>query len=243
VLSAVNYRDYVTGVSFGVLEPGTNPWAFNWAAKLARRLGRSLEIMNTRLPGDSGEMKHRLEDLCKLPRMSTYAIGAMINAGVSAMPRSQAFVNVGVWHGFTFLAGMMKNADKTCIGVDNFSQFGGPRDVFLAHFNYYKSPNHRFFDMDYREYFAKVHKEPIGFYIYDGEHSYENQMEGLRTAEPFFADGCILLVDDTNLKPPRWALDDFLAQSRNRYEVLLDKTTHSNLHPTLWNGVVVLRKL
>jgi hypothetical protein len=211
-------------------------------SRLARRFGRSLEILNTRLPEAADEMQERIGHLCGMPRMSTYAIGAMINAGVSRMPAGQAFVNVGVWNGFTLLAGMMRNADKICVGVDNFSEFGGPREKFMGRFNHFRSHNHFFYDMDYREYFAKVHKGPIGFYIYDGEHSYENQLEGLRAAEPFFADGCIVLVDDTNLKAPRWALDDFVAQSAGKYRVLLDRKTHGNLHPTLWNGVIILEK-
>jgi len=202
----MDYSDYVRGIKFRVLQPSGNPWAFNQMARVARNLGRSLEMWNTILPGDAQDMQHRLEDLCRIPRMSTYAVAAMINAGVSRMPASQVFVNVGVWHGFTLFAGMMKNADKACIGVDNFSQFGGPREAFQAWFNFYRSSSHQFYDMDYREYFDKVHRAPIGFYIYDGEHSYQNQLEGLRIAEPFFAPGCILLVDDTNLKPPRWAL-------------------------------------
>jgi hypothetical protein len=239
----MDYAEYVRGISFRILQPNGNPWAFNQMARVARKVGRSLEIWNTKLPGNAQDMQHRLEDICRMPRMSTYAVAAMINAGVSRMPAGQVFVNVGVWHGFTLFAGMMKNADVACIGVDNFSQFGGPREAFHALFNYYRSSSHQFYDMDYREYFDKVHRAPIGFYIYDGEHSYQNQLEGLQIAEPFFGDGCILLVDDTNLKPPRWALEDFLAKSPNRYEVLLDRSTRTNLHPTLWNGVVVLRRV
>ncbi|HXG29186.1 MAG TPA: class I SAM-dependent methyltransferase [Nevskiales bacterium] len=240
--STMQYSDYVNGVSFRFCQPSSNPWLFNQLSRVARRLGYSLEMLNTLLPEDPDGMHERLEDLCRIPRMSTYAIGAMINAGVARMPVDQAFVNVGVWNGFTFLAGMMRNADKTCIGVDNFSEFGGPREAFQARFRHYKSPNHFFYDMDYREYFAKVHKQPIGFYIYDGEHSYENQLEGLKVAEPHFAPGCIVLVDDTNLKAPRWAVQDFLDARPNQYRVLLDRRTHGNLHPTLWNGVIVLQK-
>jgi hypothetical protein len=238
----MNYSEYVKGISFRFYRPQMRPWLYKIFSRLLRKFGYSLEILNTRLPGDDHEMRDRLIEICKIPRMSTYAIAAMINKGVSQMPAGHCFVNIGVWHGFTLLAGMMKNPDKKCIGVDNFSEFGGPREIFNARFKHYKSSNHHFFDMDYEEYFATVHKEPIGFYIYDGEHSYENQLKGLRTAEPFFAKNCIILVDDTNLKTSRWALDDFLAQSTNKYEILLDQATPYSMHPALWNGIVVLQK-
>ena len=41
--------------------------------------------------------------------MSTFAIGAIINRAVRQLPGGQAYLNVGVWNGFTLLAGM---ADK-----------------------------------------------------------------------------------------------------------------------------------
>ena len=175
--------------------------------------------------------------------MSTPAIGALINRGVAGMAPSEAFVNVGVWNGFTFLSGMAGNSCKVCIGVDNFSQFGGPKDTFLARFERFKSPNHRFHDMDYKEYFASVHWEPIGFYLYDGEHSYQNQLDGLRIAEPFFAPNCLVMVDDTNIREPREATADFVRSSRNQYETILDVTTDRNMHPTWWNGIMLLRRV
>ena len=153
-----------------------------------------------------------------------------------------------MWEGFSFFAGLMGNDDKKCIGIDNFSEFNEPRERFLKHFNFYKSDSHFFYDMDYGQYFEKVHKLPIGFYLYDGSHKYEDQLKGLQCAEPFFEKNCIVMIDDTNLKAngepraPRRATLDFVKQSRFSYKVLLDKTTRFNGHPTWWNGVMVLRK-
>lgn len=42
--------------------------------------------------------------------------------------------------------------------------------------------------MDYEQYFLTKHKGKIGFYIYDGDYSYKNQLKGLQIAEPFFAE-------------------------------------------------------
>src|SRR5262249_7442379 len=95
---------------------------------------------------------------------------------------------------------------------------------------------------DYREYFSKMHREPIGLYVYDGDHSYDNQLIGLQAAEPFFAKGCIILVDDTNWLEPRNATLDFISKSSYEYRILFDTTTCSNRHPTLWNGIMVLQR-
>lgn len=196
------------------------------------------EIANTTLPEDNEYMKRALFELCTTtPKYSTFCLAAIINKVVSKLPEDQAYVNVGVWHGFSFLAGMINNAAKKCIGVDNFTQFGSPRAPFLRRFNRYKSENHHFYDMDYTEFF-KAFRDPIGFYFYDGEHSYENQLKGLQIAEPFFADHCIIMVDDTNWKAPRKATLHFMENSANNYKVLLDAS-----HPTFWNGVMILQKI
>lgn len=238
----MDYASFLNSISFRLLQPGARQYGY-W--RLARALPRAcarLEIANTRLPGVPGAVRDRLKELCLIPRMSTYAIAAMIQRGVAQMPADACYVNVGVWHGFTLLAGMAGNPDRRCIGVDNFSEFGGPRAAFLERFGRRKGVAHEFFDMDYREYFARVHRGSIGFYLYDGDHSYGNQLEGLRVAEPFFAPGCIVMVDDTNFAAAHRALADFVARSPHRYEALLDRHTASNEHPTLWNGVTLVRR-
>ena len=75
--------------------------------------------------------------------------------------------------------------------------------------------NHFLFDLDYRDYFSSVHDGEIGFYFYDGEHSYESQLEGLRAAEIFFSRNCIIMVDDINLDAPLRASLDFIFESSN----------------------------
>jgi hypothetical protein len=247
----MNYEALLNNISFYLLDPTAAPGADglhlvprgdgSWVRLLLLPEAR-FDMVNARLPRDGREMRLRLGDICKIPRMSTFAIGVIINWGVSQMPGNLAFVNVGVWNGFTFLAGMIGNANKTCIGVDNFSEFGGPRDDFMARFERYRSPNHHFYDADYSDYFAALHNQPIGFYIYDGDHSYENQLRGLQLPEPFFADNCIVLVDDTNWPEPRQATLDFIDQSPHGYRIAFDASTSGNCHPTFWNGVMVLQR-
>jgi len=238
------YRAFATGFTFRFLQPA-DPVTRWWlrVAGWCSRMGVNFDLLNTRFPEGSETVKTSLKPICRIPRMSTPAIGALINRGVALMPPGEVFVNVGVWNGFTFLSGMVTNSDRVCIGVDNFSQFSGPKKAFLRRFEQFKSGKHRFYEMDYKVYFTTVHREPIGFYLYDGEHSYQNQLDGLRVAEPFFGPNCVVMVDDTNLPEPRQATLDFMKQSDNRYEIVLDSSTHDNGHPTWWNGVILLRRM
>ena len=83
----------------------------------------------------------------------------------------------------SLLAGMVENPGKQCIGVDSFV-FRGARDGALRRFEETKSPSHRLHEMDYLDYFSDVHEEQLGLYLYDGDHAYEHQLQGLRIAEP-----------------------------------------------------------
>ncbi len=171
--NSCEFDEFVRGISFQYINPYFKmPYLFWKGYNLfERHFNFSFESINTRFLNDDLIIKRELHALIKIPKMSTLAIGAIINFGVKCLPEDQAFVNVGVWNGFTFLAGMQNNPDKTCVGVDNFSEFGGPRKHFLERFDKIKSPFHYFYDMDYEEYFSKIHKGSIGLYIYDGEHS------------------------------------------------------------------------
>lgn len=213
-----------------------------------RRAQQWLEMTNTTLPEDNAAMRERLRESLNIPRMSTFTIGAVLNQAVARMKADECFVNVGVWHGFTFLAALKDQPEKRCIGIDNFSQWSGPEDgnpqqQFLARFQQYKSPRHEFYNMDYRDYFAKIHQQKIGVYMYDGHHSYEHQFEGLRVAEPFFSKECIVIVDDTNWDAPHQATLDFIKQSSSQYRILLDQRTYKHSHPTLWCGLMIVQRI
>jgi hypothetical protein len=244
VTSTTEYSVFANCFTFRFVRP-QDPIVRWWLRVAAwyRRVGGSFDLLNTRFPSGSESVWENLKPVCQIPRMSTPAVGALINRGVAGMAPAEVFVNVGVWNGFTFLAGVAGNPDKVCIGVDNFSQFGGPKDAFLARFHRLKSARHRFYDVDYNTYFADIHREPIGFYLYDGEHSYQNQLKGLQVAEPHFGPNCIVMVDDTNEPEPRQATLDFVRSSPHQYETILDVSTCHNQHPTWWNGVILLRRV
>jgi len=145
---AIDFNEFLAGVSFRFVKPDT-PLPIsaralrNGLAHIREtgrpgwlsRLGTLLELVNTVIRDDGRGTKRALMRLCSMPRMSTLAVAAIINQAVARMPEGHRCVNVGVWHGFTFMAALVNNPDKTCIGVDNFATFGGPREAFLQRFD------------------------------------------------------------------------------------------------------------
>lgn len=239
----MEYSEYVRRLSFVFLRPHHPiPRGFRRLTRFLMSNGVSFEHLNTRLPRTERNIAKALHPLCKIPKMSTLAIGAAINYGVSLMAPGHDYVNIGVWHGFSFLAGMNANEDRVCIGVDNFSRFGGPEEQFRMRFEKLRSPKHEFFNMDYVEFLLNHYQGSMGLYAYDGPHSYEHQLKALQIAEPFFSESCIVIVDDTNWPAPRQATEDFIHQSQYEYELLLDVKTRDRYHPTFWNGIMILRR-
>ena len=238
-----DYRDFLAGISFRWVRPDT-PVPRQLASLLRRfdEIGLSFQFANTHVPPGEEARRDRIRSIFRVRKQSTLALALIINRMVSDLPNGAAYLNIGVLHGFTLFAGMAGNAGKTCIGVDNGPRTMSPEGPFLRRFQRLKSDRHHFFGMGYVDYFQRAHRDPIGFYLYDADHSYEHQLLNLRLAEPFFTERCVVLIDDTNADPVRRATLDFLAQSRNRYETLLDVRTRQDRHPTWWNGALLLRR-
>lgn len=188
-------------------------------------------------------IREALEDLLEVPRMSSLAIALLLNCAVRNLREDECFLNVGVWHGFSLFAAMIANETKRCIGVDNFSQFGGPRHCFFEYFKRYAAPRHEFYDSDYMTYLTTARSLKLGVYFYDGPHSYQEQLNALHAAEPYYAKDCLIFVDDVNWQEPRLAIDDFLTSRETQYQKVFDVSTAHNCHPTYWNGLIILRRL
>mgnify|MGYP001558166759 FL=1 len=237
------FAEYVAGIKFHTVQPDMPSPAW-WPNKPDSVV---LELANLSLPTTEATIKDRLRQVACISRMSTLANGALINYGVSCLSDTSCYVNVGIWQGYSLLAGMVGNPDKCCIGVDNFSlaltssEIDRVRDRFAQA----RSRVHHLWPKDYAEYFTTIHTQPIGFYFYDGDHSYGHQLRGLQLAEPFFTDDCIVMVDDTNWPAPRQATLDFLEQSPHTYRMLLDSRPNTipvGAHPTFWNGIMLFQR-
>lgn len=238
----MNLKDFCRSIKFKTIGTKTKT-----SELFINRISPEQEISNTILPEVTENLNLVAQNCFTIPKMATFATGAIINKIVSEMSEEYSFVNIGVWCGYTFFSGIANNTSKKCIGVDNFSEFS-PEESKPAFYNNFSSysisyKNIEFYESDYQDYFNHTHKGTIGFYIYDGEHSYKNQLKGLQIAEPFFSNDCVILVDDTNFPEVRKSVLDFISNSQNKYEILFDVRTANNCHPTFWNGIMLFKRV
>jgi len=184
--------------------------------------------------------------LLKIDSMSTYAIGHLVNQICQRLTENQIYLNIGCWKGFTLISGMLGTSCKV-IGVDNFSQFDGPKNIFYSNFEKHKNKKkHFFYDQDYKVFFKNFEKknEKVSFYYYDGEHSYKNQYENLEIADNVLDKNSIVLIDDINFQEVEKGTKDFLNKTKSNYKVLKEiKTANNHCHPSFWNGIMILKKL
>lgn len=181
--------------------------------------------------------KKELSSLSNVEGMSTAANCYLINEICKSLNKDELYLNIGVWNGLTYFAGLINTTCKA-IGVDNFSQFGGPKDNFLNHYEKYKREDSKFYDIDYIEYF-KTHKDKIDFYFYDGHHSYDNQYKAIIQAAPFLKKGSLVLIDDTNGEAPKNATLNAFKDLNLKFDIWFDIITAHNGHPTYWNGLIL----
>ncbi len=162
------------------------------------------------------------------------------------------YLEVGSWAGSTLCSAIYGNKLKAT-AIDNWSQFGGPVNLFFAHLANCCSGETKISVLS--EDFRKVNFKVIGkfnVYLFDGPHEYQDQYDGLYMALDALTDEFVFIVDDWNWEPVRTgtyaAIQACGLEIKTKIEI---RTTDDESHPTVcgkssdWhNGyfISVLRK-
>ena len=163
--------------------------------------------------------------------MSGLLYRRFINRLIGLTPDAR-YLEVGSWTGSTACAAMQANKLKvTCI--DNWSEFQGPRDIFLR--NVERCRNRRvsfdliesdFHDVDYGRL------GPYNVYLFDGPHTTKTHLAGIRLALPALDDRFILIVDDWNWQGVRHGTCLAIAEANLTVHYSLEVlTTQDDTHP------------
>jgi hypothetical protein len=145
------------------------------------------------------EGKDTLDQTWKnLHGMSGKKYRALINSLIKLIPNPR-YLEIGSYIGSTACAAISRNKLKaTC--VDNWSQFGGPKDAFLSNINACLINSQCEFQLIEND-FRKVDYNNIGkfnVYMFDGPHEAIDQYEGVTMIQKALDDTYILIVDDYN---------------------------------------------
>jgi len=177
------------------------------------------------------------------------------------------FVEVGSYQGCSLLAAVHKNqppyGNCSFLAIDDFSEFGDNQKILEENIKKYTVDNGtvQFLRGDYKtvipEYFkmfyddtGKVLLKTVDVYLYDGNHSYQEQLTGLNIIRPYLSPKCVIIVDDAAWPDPHRANMDWLKENPDFNSILISHYTPEEWeaaneeekiamvnHPTWWNGL------
>jgi hypothetical protein len=107
------------------------------------------------------------------------------------------YLEIGTWKGSSVCSAMFNNkAHVLCI--DNWSEFGGPKNDFLINFNKFKGNNNACF-IEANCFYVDISKFPkFNIYLYDGNHTAISHYLALDHYYKCLDDIFIFIVDDWN---------------------------------------------
>lgn len=180
------------------------------------------------------------ESVLQLSGMSSAKVRRLLNQ-LCSQPGTR-YLEVGVWAGSTLISALFGNASTVVAAdaIDNFSQFDGPRTVFEANTRQFLGEGcFTFHDKGYREVSPTL-QPPVNVYFYDGDHSAENQRDGLLHFWPCLAEEFIFIVDDWNWPQVQQGTFEGIAKSGGRIVKSWELPAAFNGDlDQYWNGVFV----
>lgn len=154
-----------------------------------------------------------------------------INNLVSVTPNAR-YLEIGSWAGSTACSAIYDN-DVTAVCIDNWSEFGGPKEIFQQNTSLAISDrtNFRFIENDFRAVdYSGLGK--FNIYLYDGPHAYQDQYDGIIIAQPALDDFYVQIVDDWNWPYVRNGTLDALSALGAKIVCSIEiRTTQDDSHP------------
>lgn len=156
------------------------------------------------------------------------------------------YLEIGTWKGSSVCSAMYGN-QANIICIDNWSEFGGPKQEFLNNFKKYKGKNNATF-IESDCFNINVSTLPkFNIYMYDGNHTNESHYKALNHFYNCLDDIFIFIVDDWNWEDVRNGT--FSSIQKLKLKILYEKeirlTTDNSitLEPELsqnwWNGIYI----
>ena len=140
------------------------------------------------------------------------------------------YLEIGTWKGSSICSAMCNNK-MTCLAIDNWSEFGGPKKEFLENFDKLKGENDATFiekscwDIDVSGLGT------FNIYMYDGNHTETSHFQALNHYLPCLDGEFIYLIDDWNWAAVREGTLESIKD--NNCEILYQKEIYTNnkIHP------------
>jgi hypothetical protein len=173
-------------------------------------------------------------DVRAIEGMSGQKYRSLINNLVEDMP-TPSYLEIGSWAGSTAAAAIYKNRVRA-LCIDNWSEFGGRKEIFASNIKSVLSPDVEFTLIE--DDFRAVDFRSIGLfdiYFFDGPHAERDHYDGIRIVQPALHKEHVLVVDDWNWLQVRVATLQALADIGGVVDSAVEvRTTLDNTFPVNW---------
>lgn len=186
------------------------------------------------------------DEYLKIEGMSSNRIKHLLAALIEQS--EDDYLEVGTWKGSTFIPAAFAAGRNGLIpyGVDNFSEFGSPLSELYQNLSRYLVQNkYKFFAQDFLSLDDNdIPRNSIGVYFYDGAHDFKAQEDAITHAMQFFADECVLVIDDYNWEYVQDGTAEGLRNISHKYvvrESVVLPTAYNGDVDSWWNGLLVAK--
>jgi hypothetical protein len=158
------------------------------------------------------------------------------------------YLEIGTWKGSTVCSAMYKNS-ATVVCIDNWSEFGGPKQEFITNFEKFKGENTAtFIENDcYKISISDLPIKKFNIYMYDGNHTFDSHYKALLHYYDCLDETFIFIVDDWNWEDVRNGTKNSI--QKLNLKVMYEKeirltwdnthTSKSKAKKTWWNGIYI----
>lgn len=198
-------------------------------------------IQNSIMLAYQGQSKLN-SSILNIEGMSSSKVRHLLNNICSA--KDSCYLEIGCFKGSTFISALYGNDQSIidAVGIDNWSEFGGPFQVFTKNCikflpnSKYRFFSHESFSLDISSLFPK----PVNIYFYDGDHSEEAQELALTYYNKALDNFFILIVDDWNWEKVK--IGTFKAFKKLNYEIVYSEELPASFNGDIenwWNGIFI----
>lgn len=186
---------------------------------------------------DADALTSKLNDeILAIQGMSSPRVRHLLNNLVS---KDDRYLEIGTWRGSTFISALFKNNPKFHLVIDNWSEFGGPKNEFFDNCEKHLNDIPNFIEADCFKLDNSEIKD-INIYFYDGGHTEKDQYDAIVYYYNCLADKFILIIDDYNMDAvPRGTQNAIKEKNiKVRYETILPADFNGDTNKW-WNGLYV----
>jgi predicted O-methyltransferase YrrM len=185
-----------------------------------------------------------------IPNLAAENVLALLNLAASLLAPGESYVEVGTYYGASLIGAMRGNTgDFVAIDAFVFGQIevrgrklpAASRAGLEENLRRFGCERATILEGDAFEVLegGALGDRRVGVYYYDGPHSYDDQLRGLRAIEPWLADEALLVVDDEDWEQVARATRDYLA-SQPKARLLFEIPGEAGGYVQWWDGVAVL---